>query len=1315
MRPAVHPEPSSSGIVRYLSRAALAVPFTVLLLALAVLAPPASAAVMDDYCQYPPYVFQSTVPSVNLVISNSKSMLNFEYFDGWDNPLAVPNMCDNASARCYQYNPAKTYYGYFNSSYYYSYASNRWTRTSDNVWYTKQNPAYWNGNFLNWLTMRRVDALRKVLTGGTNTSQEACSAAEGIYKAFQDNGTLTAYDTGGSWYRVNFSTGCSGTSASSMTVLDNAGVSLASYVVNVNAATGEGILQGIAGTKANVALTFLNSDGQGGGINPEFGSPSPISSLVNRINTPSNFNGLGTAPLGEALWTVTGQYTQSASLPSSAVGACSAANCGPRYHNGDYSTTAAINDPYYYKLGNHLSTCVKGYVVLLSDGEPSGDGAIPDNVLNFASGKSLSCDGCTCAANASMGFAATTIPGCTSGNATSYAGIEDVTLWAHTRDLRTPTLGKSDIQATQKLDFYVIRAFGKGQSNLLKYAAINGNFVDLDNNAQPDPGEYQLSQIYYEATDGYRLSSVISQLFNQLLRNATSGTAASVLASGEGSGANLVQAVFYPRRRFGDQLLEWTGSLQNMWYYVDPRFSNSTIREDSDYGYTTPERKLNLDYDNVVVFYYDEASGTTKVRKYDTDAHGDNAVYRGTVAVESAGYIWEAGSLLQYRAPSSRLVYTDNGTSRVPFTTAYASDLSAWLAPDTATAANPFPPSASDIISYVRGQDDFNGDNVADYRSRTRYSGVTPYVWKLGDVVNSTPKVIAGSRLNYYYENYGDRTYLAYTQDNAYRSRGSVFVGGNDGMLHAFKLGQPTYAWSGQTEAEKAWLRNPNSSTPLGYEDWAFIPRNALPYLKYQLDNNYCHIYTVDLPPTLIDASIGGSASTDNLVQSHWRTVLVGGMRYGGACSNSCAPGSDCVGTPTSGKGFSSYFALDVTTPSDPAFLWEFSSADLGFSTTGPAIVRVSPRNGLTGEVLPGKDGQWYAVFGSGPTGPIDNTYRQFLGRSNQNLRLFVVDLKTGELVRTIDTGIANAFAGAMTNSTADYNLDYEDDAIYFGYTKVASDGTFTQGGVGRLVLKNGPAVDDWTFSRVIDDIGPVTSSVARLQNVNYGTSWLFFGTGRYFFEMPNLKDDPTNQRRLFGVREPSSCFPHIPLGGMRPTINPECTATVSYSSLTDATTNLSTSESTANAASFAGWRIDLDTASTATYDNVTRYYRAERVVTDTLATTQGVVFFTSFRPYSDDCALGGKSFLWAVRYNTGGVPNADVMKGKATMQVSTASVEQLDLSSAFAPAAGEGATGLHRGGRRSAAMEGVPPTGGGPSIVSPPPPVKRLIHMRER
>ena len=200
-----------------------------------------------------------------------------------------------------------------------------------------------------------------------------------------------------------------------------------------------------------------------------------------------------------------------------------------------------------------------------------------------------------------------------------------------------------------------------------------------------------------------------------------------------------------------------------------------------------------------------------------------------------------------------------------------------------------------------------------------------------------------------------------------------VFAGANDGMLHAFNLGLLEDSWTGQGTYEKARL----TGADLGKEMWAFIPKNVLPYLKYITNPYYCHIFNVDLTPFIFDASIGGNAGDAKPANgSSWRTVLIGGMRTGGACrgtTTACTDvdeggggGKDCVNTPVdvggASVGYSSYFAIDVTDQNNPQLLWEFSDPQLGFATTGPTVVRIGNTN---------NNGDWFVVFGSGPTGPI--------------------------------------------------------------------------------------------------------------------------------------------------------------------------------------------------------------------------------------------------------------------------------------------------------------------------------------------------------
>ena len=1330
------------------------------------------AAIMEDYCVAPPYVIQNVPPNIMIVLDNSGSMFNFAYSDGFNTTTRVDdNDCDgvdedgdgngtvgddaDTTAACSGFAtpgtyPTYKYYGYFNPDYWYTYSS-RFTPAAAKT--GVRPPNSWDGNFLNWLTMRRVDIIKKVMTGGRGTpvtsptrlrGEQADGSGRGIYKSTiaADTPNYTQY-TGAKTY--TFSTGGAGTS---QFTVSGGGTFNVEVDVLPSALPVEGVLQRAVGAKARIGLTFYRPNtgsDDGGYVRVAVGGGS-LSSTIAEINLSRPDSN---TPLAETLWTVTGYFAQDLTIEGSP---------GPRYASGDFQINNT-NDPLNYGTGGQpvYRSCGKSFVLYITDGEPCADGNLPATLSNYASGKSdYNCSGSSCPAVDPPGlasFSASTFPACPKDTSTyctvtdppactpnpsNVAGIEDVALYAHTTDLRSATIGSNAIDGTQNLSMYFVFAFGKG-STLLRYAAINGGFEDSipyngipdltsewDNNEDGEPDNF------YEATDGAELETSIEAAFSTMLRRASSGTAASVLASGEGRGANLLQAVFYPRRAFGNDVIGWTGSLQNLWYYVDPLFTYSNIRED-----TTADEILNLQDDYIIRLYFDPGTAaippvppSTKAKRY-IDSNGDGAPDSqiDTVKFEDIGSLWEAGKLLWSRdiAANPRKIYTTiNGTSFLSndFSVTNAAALASYLQAASTT-------EAENIIKYTHGEDitldTSPADGVNDFRARTVTIGSETHVWKLGDILDSTPKISSWVPLNKYDKVYKDPTYASFVATTTtttppvnYKGRGMVFAGANDGMLHAFNLGLLEEKWTGQGSYEKARL----TGADLGKEKWAFIPKNVLPYLKYIADPDYCHVFNVDLTPFIFDASIGGNAGDAKPADgSSWRTVLIGGMRTGGACrgtTTACTSASgedrngdnvadkDCVNTPVdvggASVGYSSYFAIDITDQDNPVLLWEFSDPQLGFATTGPAVVRIGDAN---------NNGDWFVIFGSGPTGPISTQDTQFMGRSDQNLRLFIFNLKTGPGINNADvvvkdTNIQNAFAGSMIYSAIDTDLNYKDDAVYIGYTKLnTADGgasatarltnpyKWTQGGVGRLLTKENADPTQWAWSLVMDNIGPVTSAVAKLESTKNKILWLYFGTGRSYFAKADSIDDQTNQRALYGVKEP--CFTSTGV------FNLSCTSSVG--SLTNVTNIASIpSESTANGAGFNGWYINLDASGSYTYAegdpavNVTRNYGAERVITDTVSTTTGCVFFVSYKPYTDVCAIGGKSFLWAARYNTGGTC---AIRGKALLQVSTGSIEDVDPPGPI--------------GRKSDAMEGVPPTGGGLALQTPPAPVKKIQHIRER
>jgi type IV pilus assembly protein PilY1 len=220
---------------------------------------------------------------------------------------------------------------------------------------------------------------------------------------------------------------------------------------------------------------------------------------------------------------------------------------------------------------------------------------------------------------------------------------------------------------------------------------------------------------------------------------------------------------------------------------------------------------------------------------------------------------WSAQALLDNQSPASRLIATYNGSIGVPF-------LWGSLTASMQTALNstiPGPPSndGSYVLNWVRGEKTYEGTY---YRKRTHI---------LGDLVNASPVIVAGSNFNY-----SDLGYSAFFTSIANRPE-TIYQGSNDGMLHAF-----------------------DANT--GAERWAYIPNLVVNNLKTLASKVYNHLFFVDATPTIGDVAINNGTS--------WRTLLVGGLNAGG----------------------NGYYALDITDPvaSSSAnlaskVLWEFPNA----------------------------------------------------------------------------------------------------------------------------------------------------------------------------------------------------------------------------------------------------------------------------------------------------------------------------------------------------------------------------------------------------
>jgi type IV pilus assembly protein PilY1 len=616
-----------------------------------------------------------------------------------------------------------------------------------------------------------------------------------------------------------------------------------------------------------------------------------------------------------------------------------------------------------------------------------------------------------------------------------------------------------------------------------------------------------------------------------------------------------------------------------------------------------------------------------------------------------------------------------------------------------------------------------------------------------------------------------------------------VYTAANDGMLHAFRIGTVNRVqYNASTPNRIAELSNSpiDNNDPLlpGDEEWAYIPRNVLPYLKYYGDPAYNHLYYVNNTVLLADVSIGktdsdstctaseywkcskkttyaSTVSKDLLLnETSWKTVLLGGMGLGGASRDynefcnavdsatvsdlAHETRKDCVKSPIPNIGLSSFYALDVSEPRNPKFMWEFSDAvlpasdkGLGYTISGPAIVRINTKNPVTntyGNSDTTKNGRWFAVFATGPTGPIDTINHQFLGRSDQKLKIYVVDinpdLSNGWIKNTnywvFDSGYTDAFASDLTDVVVDVDRwnpsspsYYSDDVVYIGYTKRKSaDNTWTDGGILRLITNDSINPAEWKLSTLASGLGPVVSSPTKLQDRKKGKLWVYFGTGRYFFKDQNGTDDEDSQRHLFGIED--TCYDgvkntmnggwnasNIPLG-----CNASSPAELTFSNLQDQSTTIVNTLPTDK----KGWYIALDPSGNYKMGSqmIESAYGAERVVTNTTANFNGTIFYTTFKPSEDVCSYGGSTSEWIVDYATGGVPPASTMKGKLLVQLSGGEFITIDLATATKGITADDATRGDRRIKANLAGHGIAGSKGG-SLQSASQPIRKILHIIEK
>lgn len=348
---------------------------------------------------------------------------------------------------------------------------------------------------------------------------------------------------------------------------------------------------------------------------------------------------------------------------------------------------------------------------------------------------------------------------------------------------------------------------------------------------------------------------------------------------------------------------------------------------------------------------------------------------------------WSAADMLTNRATSRTIVMGVPPTAITPNPNPTATDFQ-WdsVGPTVQGDLNKASPTAatdslgSSRLSYLRGVRSMEGTT---FRTRSKL---------LGDIINSSV-VYSGKPAAGYTEN----GYSTFYNTNSSRTA-AVYVGANDGMLHAFKASD-------------------------GSELFGYIPSWLSPKLSALTSSNYAnnHQSYVDGLPAVAEACVGPSHTLSETTCT-WKSVLVSGTGAGG-------------------RGV---FALDVTDPtafSASKVMWEFTNAndsDLGYVVGQPQILKlVTSAPGAASTTY-----RWFAVVASGVDNYVPDANGIF-SSGKPTLFFLALDKAAGaawtpgtnyyKVSLPLDTTLAASKAPGVTNFTALYDAAGAANRIFVG------------------------------------------------------------------------------------------------------------------------------------------------------------------------------------------------------------------------------------------------------------------------------------------
>jgi len=1037
-----------------------------------------NAANMTSYCYVPPYVGQAVSPNVMLLIDVSGSMSWCAY-----NPNSDKSGCCSSSSGC-GWTYRGTEEGYFDPSKVYKYNSSQgyWEETTGTpaTCPKRAYACYWwgcfdildktklySGSCLNFLYMTRIDLVRWALTGGT---PDSCNT--GVNQQPQNNIRRCDPETyGQSGSQVSCdSYGCilrSNTGVRVRVPWSRINSALLFQLKNLSFKPRMGVMffsdYGIR-DKASVYIgDFTGSN--------NYDALNPYKNTITAVNEEDPSGGTPTAP---ALWDT---YNYFAQQNPQYGGLKPQQGGGDQWRNPMYQCFDSNGNGQCEGSEFKLVPCAKNFVILLTDGQWNIGG--PPNNVRVA---------CTIDYGFEQYSADPVVP--------AY--------WLHKKGFTNAKTGiNSKVEAIYGIGLFL---GGTGEQSL-KNVSMYGSFDTTGRNwpdslsgypqgtcwmddcsnytgsngkgsgctslppSSPDWDKNSdgLPDTFYSASDANQIKNAILSAILDILKRASSGSTVATLAGRSSVSQVVVQPYFLPSyvRSDGTQV-SWLGFLKAFW--VD---TMQNLRED-----TNLNKVLNLAIDTIFQLFFDTTENQTKAAMI---TNISTCTVSQTKSINELAPVLDGGCYLANTNPSDRKIYYNKDGFLTSLTTGEASYFAnIWKVcsndpsvlcqnnGDCSGGGSCVSTDASCIIRYLRGEDApcsypyvqrTRTVNASDFCSALGMSGNK--VWKLGDIISSSPAIAGPDPLMNYHFRYNDLSYYQYINSPQYKSRPVIAaISANDGMLHIFRIG-----YINQTGDPNNPIKLVNSSSNqntdlVGKEEFAFVPKNALPYLLWYGNPNYCHVPTVDYRMMILDAKIN----------NQWRTVLVGAMGFGGEAISTSA-----------GTFSSSVFVLDLTDwlnnnlSGQPALLWERQLPDNTLTLSFPAVAKVGEN--------------WYVLVGSGPTNIDSNTGETYISSA----KIFVFNLNDGSPVRTINVNVPSATVAIGDIMPVDVNNDYTDDVAYFGvYGARSSGGVF--GALYRLNLST------WTVSQAFS-FGSSPAPVFGAPNYTLdenGNLWVFFGTGKY-------------------------------------------------------------------------------------------------------------------------------------------------------------------------------------------------------------------------